>query len=144
MAKRKPRPDWSSLLIAEAPCGVLCIMKEGRDYFEFPAGKRHANDRTPCITVLRETREETGVRLRAEQVALVGNDQQFNHYTHNPFQMMVYSAKLTDSQIANHHTLSKEGEKVGILTWPQLNALGDKFSPFHRWLGEKYGLWRTK
>jgi 8-oxo-dGTP pyrophosphatase MutT (NUDIX family) len=144
MVKRKLRLDWSALLLGEAPCGLLCIQKSGKDYWEFPGGKRHANDRKPDVTAVRETREETGLRLGIGDVTLIGNSEQFNHFSHRPFQMYVYHARLTDAQIASHKALSKEGEKVGIFTWAQLNDLGEHFSPFHRSLAQRYGVWKTK
>jgi len=144
MAKHKPQPDYSSVVVAEAPCGVLVIQKSGKEYFEFPAGKKHANDRDPRFTAAREAREEAGLKLMVDQLGFAGSDLHFNPFTHNPFYMMVFSAKLSDKKIMSHHMMSKEGERTAVLTWAQLNALGDKFSPLHRHLAEKFGVWRNK
>jgi hypothetical protein len=74
----------------------------------------------------------------------VGSTQEYNHYTHNPFQLDFYRVSLSKDQLAGHFLLSKEGEEVGVFTWEQLNAMGEKFSPFHRMLAEKHGVWKKK
>lgn len=143
MVKRKLRLDWTSLLLEEGPQGVLCIRKPNQEHWQFPGGKRHANDRDSRVTAVRESREETGVRLNIADITLVGSRQEFNHYTHHPFRVDLYQATLTSEKLASHFVISKEGEEVGIFTWTELNEMGN-FSPFHRMLAEKFGIWRTK
>lgn len=143
MVKRKLRLDWTSLLLEEGPQGVLCIRKPNQHHWQFPGGKRHANDRDPRITAVRESREETGVRLNIADIRLVGSRQEFNHHTHHPFRLDLYHATLTNEKLASHFVISKEGEEVGIFTWTELNEMRN-FSPFHRMLAEKFGVWRTK
>lgn len=142
--KSKLWRDWSCLLLQQGPPGVLCIQKPGNDYWEFPGGKRHSNDRKPEVTAVREDREETGVRLLLSEITLVGSTQEFNHRTHQPWALYFYCAHVSAEKLATHLVLSREGEKVAILTWEQLNAMGDRFSPFHRMLAKKFGVWRTK
>jgi 8-oxo-dGTP pyrophosphatase MutT (NUDIX family) len=145
MAKRKLRPDWSAVLIAEAPCGVATIVKAGKDYAEFPGGKQHANDRAPHFTAAREYREEVGRKVDVSKMTLVGEQLMFNPFTHQPFTMYVYHIELTNEEIAKHHVLeSLEKERVLILQWSQLTGLGKHFSPFHQHLAEKFGVWKTK
>lgn len=143
MVKRNVRVDWSAILLQEGPQGVLCIRKPNQDHWQFPGGKRKSNDRRPEITAVRENREETGIRLPLMSVTLVGRTHEFNHATHNPWLMYFYQARLTDAQVASHFAISREGEEVGVFTWAELNAMRN-FSPFHRMLAERHGVWKKK
>lgn len=142
MAKSRLRPDWTSLLLAEEDGKVICIRKPGQAHWQFPGGKRHLKDRDSRITAVRETREETGVRVHVGTITLVGSSVEYNHHTHRPFRVDFYRTSLTKKQIASHFVISKEGEEVGVFTWEELGGLGDKFSPFHRMLAERFGMWQ--
>lgn len=143
MARRKTRPDWTSLLLAEGKTGVICIRKPGQEHWQFPGGKRLSKDRDSRITAVRENREETGVRIDVGKITFMGSSEEHNHHTHQPFRVDVYRVSLTTSQLMSHFVLSKEGEEVAVFTWEQLNEMGRSFSPYHRKLAERFGIWQT-
>lgn len=148
MAKSKfLLPDWTGILLQEGPSGVVCIRKPGRKdeprYWQFPGGKRHSNDRSSKVTAVREAHEETGIRLNVGDITLLGSTVEHNHHTHKPFELDFYQATITATQLKSRFTKSREGEEVRVFTWVELNSMSD-FSPFHRMLAEKYGVWRKK
>lgn len=61
-----------SALIAQNAAGeLLTVRKHGTEMFMFPGGKPEPGE-TPLATILRETREETSLLLRAEQLGYLG------------------------------------------------------------------------
>jgi 8-oxo-dGTP pyrophosphatase MutT (NUDIX family) len=143
--------DWSAILLPETTRGVVCIRKPpGKNghsgdtrYWQFPGGKKERGETRPKQTVVRETYEEIGVYLIFPQIFFVGSDLQHNHYTHSPFVMYVYRARISASQAKNLVSLSDEGEEVRIFGWDELFRMKN-FSPFHQSLARKYGVWRRR
>jgi 8-oxo-dGTP pyrophosphatase MutT (NUDIX family) len=142
MRKRRNLPtDWTAILFAESPEGIVCIRKHGKKYWELPGGKRHSNDKNSMMTLVREFREEVRIRLAISDVMLAGSVQEHNPYTHNPYRMDLFRARLTSEQLAGRASRSPEVEEIRIFSRTEFRALSN-FSPYHRALLERFGVWK--
>lgn len=61
----------SAVVIARPDRRVLTVRKAGTAVFMFPGGK-HEPGETPLETAVRETREETGLRIRPDELVHLG------------------------------------------------------------------------
>lgn len=61
----------SAVVMARPDGKVLTVRKAGTRMFMFPGGKHHPGE-APLDTAVRETREETGVRIRPDELTHLG------------------------------------------------------------------------
>lgn len=140
--------DWTSILIQEAPQGVVCIRKprsvHHRDgdvvFWQFPGGKNDPGE-NPEQTAVRENLEETGIAVERSTLCLVNSEIQYNHHTHRPFILHLFCTKISAAQAESRLDVSKEGEEVQIYPWSKLRRMED-FSPLHRHLAVKFRIWK--
>ena len=128
---------------------VVCIRKPQNGnpadprYVQFPGGKKNPREHGPQETAKREVEEETGIPVPFSQLKLKATEQDFNHH-HHPYKLHLYRTwpRLSQAQLDRRKAKGVEGEEILVFTWQELNAMDD-FSPKHRALAEKHGLWKN-
>lgn len=128
------RKGFAVAVIVNSPHGIPLVRdprKPAPQYWKFPGGKSHAGE-TPKQTAVRETKEETGIKILESQLILLDEEARRDHF------FFAFEAPVMD--LISLKERGDEGEEIKLFSAEYIKRMKDLFPPHRKLLKEKIRL----
>ena len=125
LAAENRRRACAVIAVIVSPQGIPLVKERRPDripFYKFPGGKKEGEE-TPIECGIREVEEETGIKLKPEQLIFLYQEDRGTH------DFFVYGVKLTELPKLKEY--GDEGEEIGVFSREGL-AMRNDFFPGHK------------
>ncbi len=130
----KSRKGFAVAVIVNSPYGIPLVRdprKPQPQYWKFPGGKGHSGE-SPEQAAVRETEEETGIKILESQLILLDEEVRRDHF------FFAFEAPVMD--LIGLKARGDEGEEVKLFSAEYIKRMKDLFSPHRKLFKEKIRL----